>query len=399
MGYLDGFRVTFKKLFEQRVTTEYPKEKRPKPIPPARPPRPQPLRGRHGEVHRLRAVRRRVPGPVHLRAGGRQRPDDPVSPGERYGFVYEINYLRCIHCDLCVEACPTEAITESKLFEFSFTNRSDAIYTKDELLVDDEGQPQQLPWEDWRRGRRRRTPRPGCGPPRPAAAPPTWARSVVGRAGLRREGRPSRAREAAPVAGPRGRRSGSTRPRTTTTGTTRALMDVVVFVVGRDHPVGGAIGVVLSRNPVHAALSLVPPCSGSPCCSSQQEAHFLAAVQVIVYAGAIVVLFLFVIMLLGVDQAEVLAIDPLAGSAPVAAVAGGRARPRCCSGVQAAEAHRGPSVPASVGRDAPTWRTSAGRSSPTTCSPSRSPRCCSSSPWSAPWCWPAPPPARSAEEG
>ena len=76
-------------------------------------------------------------------------PDAPVSPGERYGFVYEINYLRCIHCDLCVEACPTEAITESKLFEFSFTNRADAIYTKDELLVDDDGLPQQLPWEDW----------------------------------------------------------------------------------------------------------------------------------------------------------------------------------------------------------------------------------------------------------
>ena len=39
----------------------------------------------------------------------------PGVTGERYGFVYEINYLRCIHCDLCVEACPTEAITESKL--------------------------------------------------------------------------------------------------------------------------------------------------------------------------------------------------------------------------------------------------------------------------------------------
>ena len=79
-------------------------------------------------------------------------PDHPVSPGERYGFVYEINFLRCIHCDMCVEACPTEAITESKLFEFSFTNRSDAIYTKDELLVGDDGQPKKLPWEDWREG-------------------------------------------------------------------------------------------------------------------------------------------------------------------------------------------------------------------------------------------------------
>jgi NADH-quinone oxidoreductase subunit I len=82
-------------------------------------------------------------------------PDAPVSPGERYGFVYEINYLRCIHCDLCVEACPTEAITESKLFEFSFTNRQDAIYTRDELLVDDNGNSQRLPWEDARRDDRK----------------------------------------------------------------------------------------------------------------------------------------------------------------------------------------------------------------------------------------------------
>src|SRR5690606_4779001 len=67
-------------------------------------------------------------------------------------YVYEINYLRCIHCDLCVEACPTEAITETKLFEFSFTNRQDAIYTKAELVVDDDGRPRQLPWEDWRPG-------------------------------------------------------------------------------------------------------------------------------------------------------------------------------------------------------------------------------------------------------
>ena len=96
----------------------------------ARSSRPQPLRGRDGEVHRLRAVRGGLPGGLHLRARADNPPDAPVSPGERYGFVYEINYLRCIHCDLCVEACPTEAITESKMFEFSFTNRADAIYTK-----------------------------------------------------------------------------------------------------------------------------------------------------------------------------------------------------------------------------------------------------------------------------
>jgi len=100
----------------------------------------------------MRTVRRRLPGRLHLRARCRQRPENPTSPGERFGYVYEINYLRCIHCDLCVEACPTEAITESKLFEFSFTNRNDAIYTKAELVVDDDGKPQKLPWEDWREG-------------------------------------------------------------------------------------------------------------------------------------------------------------------------------------------------------------------------------------------------------
>ena len=124
--------------------------------------------------------------------GADNPPDDPVSPGERYGFVYEINFLRCIHCDLCVEACPTEAITETKLFEFSFTNRRDAIYTKAELLVDDDGRPQHLPWEDWREGDDEHT----SGWMR-ATAPSGDAAfegrvAVVGRARLRRAGRRGR---------------------------------------------------------------------------------------------------------------------------------------------------------------------------------------------------------------
>ena len=53
-----------------------------------------------------------------------------------------------------------------------------------------------------------------------------------------------------------------------------------------------------------------------------QEANFLAAVQVIVYAGAIVVLFLFVLMLLGVDRAEDLSIEPLGGQRIAALVVG-----------------------------------------------------------------------------
>jgi len=152
MGYLDGFKVTFKQIFEPRVTNEYPDDKREKPVR---------FHGRH-VLNRYEDGMEKCIGCelcagvcparcIYVR-GADNPPDAPVSPGERYGFVYEINYLRCIHCDLCVEACPTEAITESKLFEFSFTNREDAIYTRDELLVDDEGHPQKLPWEDWREG-------------------------------------------------------------------------------------------------------------------------------------------------------------------------------------------------------------------------------------------------------
>jgi NADH-quinone oxidoreductase subunit J len=81
-------------------------------------------------------------------------------------------------------------------------------------------------------------------------------------------------------------------------------METLVFVVAAAIILTGAIGVVASRSPVHSALSLVMTLFGVAVLFVAEEAHFLAAVQIIVYAGAIVVLFLFVIMLLGVDQHE-----------------------------------------------------------------------------------------------
>jgi NADH-quinone oxidoreductase subunit J len=72
---------------------------------------------------------------------------------------------------------------------------------------------------------------------------------------------------------------------------------------------------------VHAALSLVMTLFGIAVLFVAEDAHFLAAVQIIVYAGAIVVLFLFVIMLLGVEQVDDLETEPLAGQRPAAAVA------------------------------------------------------------------------------
>ena len=84
----------------------------------------------------------------------------------------------------------------------------------------------------------------------------------------------------------------------------------------------GALGVVLRGNPVHAALSLVLTLFGIAVLFVAQHAEFLAAVQVIVYAGAIVVLFLFVVMLLGVDRVEDLRTDPLTKQRGLAVVVG-----------------------------------------------------------------------------
>jgi NADH-quinone oxidoreductase subunit J len=99
-------------------------------------------------------------------------------------------------------------------------------------------------------------------------------------------------------------------------------VETAVFLVAGAVVLAGAIGVVISRNPVHAALSLVATLFGVAVLFIAQDAQLLAAVQVIVYAGAIVVLFLFVIMLLGVDRADNLRHDPLPGQRPLALIAG-----------------------------------------------------------------------------
>lgn len=99
-------------------------------------------------------------------------------------------------------------------------------------------------------------------------------------------------------------------------------VDAAVFAISAAAVLVGAFGVIFSRNPVHAALMLVMTLFGVAVLFVAQEAHFLAAVQVIVYAGAIVVLFLFVIMLLGVDREENLRVEPLRAQRPLAFLLG-----------------------------------------------------------------------------
>ena len=62
-------------------------------------------------------------------------PEDQFSPGERFGKVYQINYLRCIFCGFCIEACPTRALTMGHDFELAEYERLDDIYDKEMLLA------------------------------------------------------------------------------------------------------------------------------------------------------------------------------------------------------------------------------------------------------------------------
>lgn len=97
-------------------------------------------------------------------------------------------------------------------------------------------------------------------------------------------------------------------------------MQLIVFIVATLMVLVGAVGVIVRKHPVHAALSLILTLFGIAVHFVALEANFLAAVQVIVYAGAIVVLFLFVIMLLGVDASEDLRTDPIAAQRPLGAI-------------------------------------------------------------------------------
>jgi NADH-quinone oxidoreductase subunit I len=141
LGPFQGFATTFRQMFRRRVTTSYPAEKRVKP---------QRFHGRHILNRYPDGMEKCIgcelcagvcPARCIYVRGADNPPDAPVSPGERFGFVYEINMLRCIFCGLCVEACPTEAITMTHLFEMSVTDRDEAIYTRAELLVEPDGTP------------------------------------------------------------------------------------------------------------------------------------------------------------------------------------------------------------------------------------------------------------------
>jgi NADH-quinone oxidoreductase subunit I len=132
-----GFGVTFSTMFRKVATEEYPEEKRPTA---AR------FHGRHQLNRHPDGLEKCVgcelcawacPADAILVEGAsnNDQTGERYSPGERYGRVYQINYLRCIFCGLCIEACPTRALTMTNEYELAANNRADLIFTKDQLLA------------------------------------------------------------------------------------------------------------------------------------------------------------------------------------------------------------------------------------------------------------------------
>ena len=130
-----GFGVTFSTMFRPAVTQQYPEDKR---VPESR------FHGRHVLNRHPDGLEKCVgcelcawacPADAIYVEGADNTPQARFSPGERYGSVYQINYLRCILCGLCIEACPTRALTMTQEYELSADNRADMIYEKHQLLA------------------------------------------------------------------------------------------------------------------------------------------------------------------------------------------------------------------------------------------------------------------------
>jgi NADH-quinone oxidoreductase subunit I len=135
LPWIAGFGVTFRTMFKKVVTEQYPEEKKPTA------PR---YHGRHVLNRHPDGLEKCVgcelcawacPADAIYVEGADNTEEERFSPGERYGRIYQINYLRCIFCGLCIEACPTRALTMSNEYELADDSRRDLIFTKEQLLA------------------------------------------------------------------------------------------------------------------------------------------------------------------------------------------------------------------------------------------------------------------------
>ena len=132
---LIGMGVTFRNMLGTPVTIQYPEVKRTMP---------KRFRGRHFLNRDEDGLEKCIGcslcsincpvGCIHV-VSAENGPENPVSKGERYAEVYEINLLRCIYCGYCEEACPVDAVVLREHYELADYDRDNYILEKKDLLV------------------------------------------------------------------------------------------------------------------------------------------------------------------------------------------------------------------------------------------------------------------------
>src|SRR4029453_15970150 len=162
--------------------------------------------------------------------------------GTRRTVRYDIDMVKCIYCGLCQEACPVDAIVEGPNFEFATETREELYYDKAKLLANGD----------------------------------RWEREIAKSIDL-----------AAPYRGGKG-----------------MILPALFFYLFAGVCVASAAMVIVSRNPVHSVLYLILAFANASGLFILMGAEFLGMMLIVVYVGAVAVLFLFVIMMLDVDFVE-----------------------------------------------------------------------------------------------
>jgi NADH-quinone oxidoreductase subunit I len=133
-GIAKGLGTTLKVLFAKKVTVQYPNVEMHR-------------AARYHGRHELRTYENGLemcvgcelcqvacPAAAITVLAAENDPKNPHSPGERYGYKYQVDLLRCIFCGMCEDACPTECLHLTQEYELANWSREALIYQKDQLV-------------------------------------------------------------------------------------------------------------------------------------------------------------------------------------------------------------------------------------------------------------------------